>query len=134
MVMVLDKTTQQQLIALGKTQGYVTYDDILKQVPNAEQNLDLVEDLIEELNLAGILILQEPPAPGAIEAAPEELEEDIALPEDFEIPSDDELEDLEFLQSDLIEDAGYQQAIETDDVVGLYLKEAGRVALLTAEE
>jgi RNA polymerase primary sigma factor len=132
--MVLDKATQQQLIALGKTQGFVTYDDILKQVPDAEQNLDLVEDLIEELNLAGILILQEPPAPEVLEAAPEEQEEDIPLPEEFEAPSDEELEDLEYLESDLMKDAGYQQAIDTDDVVGLYLKEAGRVPLLTAEE
>src|SRR4051812_36165904 len=102
MVMVLDKATQQQLIALGKTEGYVTYDDILKQVPDAEQNLDLVEDLIEELNLAGILILQEPPAPEAVEAAPEEPEEEIPLPEEFEAPSDEELEDLEYLESDLM--------------------------------
>jgi len=38
------------------------------------------------------------------------------------------------LDEDLTEDAGYQQALDTDDVVGLYLKEAGRVALLTADE
>ena len=35
---------------------------------------------------------------------------------------------------DLIDDAGYQQALDSDDVVGLYLKEAGRVPLLTAAE
>ena len=37
-------------------------------------------------------------------------------------------------QSDMSNDAGYQQAIETDDVVGIYLKEAGIVPLLTAQE
>ena len=37
-------------------------------------------------------------------------------------------------ETDIVEDLGYQQALESDDVVGLYLKEAGRVSLLTAEE
>ena len=38
------------------------------------------------------------------------------------------------LKKDLTADAGYQAALDTDDVVGLYLKEAGRVPLLTAAE
>ena len=37
---------------------------------------------------------------------------------------------LKVLKKDLTADAGYQAALDTDDVVGLYLKEAGRVPAL----
>src|SRR5579859_314820 len=131
--MVTDKAVQQQLIAKGEAQGYITYDDILALVPSAENNLESVEELLEELGQAGIVILPNAPAPGAaIEAEADEPDPE-AL-EAIEAPTDEELEELGPLDFDLIDDSGYQQAIDTDDVVGLYLKEAGRVPLLTAEE
>jgi len=46
----------------------------------------------------------------------------------------DEEETTTWIDSDLTGDAGYQQALDSDDVVGLYLKEAGRVPLLNAQE
>ncbi|MEM6529608.1 MAG: sigma-70 family RNA polymerase sigma factor, partial [Chloroflexota bacterium] len=51
-----------------------------------------------------------------------------------EMGDEDENDEDNWRKEDLSDDAGYQQALETDDVVGLYLKEAGRVPLLTASE
>jgi RNA polymerase primary sigma factor len=139
-----EKTVQQQLIEKGQTQGFITYDDILAAVPAAEQNVEAIEDLMDELGQAGVMIMSEPPQPEP-EEPPDNLEaiedveplENLESLEDLDLPSEDDLDELEDFadfDSELIDDAGYQQAIDTDDVVGLYLKEAGRVALLTGEE
>ena len=131
--LTIDKAIQRQLVQKGSTQGFVTYDDILAIVPNAEQNLEQVEDLMEELTQAGVVVLNEPP-PAAPAEAEVEADDLIEVPADelAEIEADSDYDDPFGL--DLIQDSGYQQAIETDDVVGLYLKEAGRTPLLNAEE
>src|SRR5215475_1417238 len=112
--MATDRVIQQQLIAKGEAQGYITYDDILALIPSAGQDVEALEDLMEELAQAGIAILSEPP--------PAEPEEAVESPDAFPEPRDEEIEALGPLDLDLTNDAGYQQAIDTDDVVGLYLK------------
>lgn len=120
-MMVTDKVIQQQLISKGEARGFITYDDILAIVPGAENNVEAIEDIMDDLQKAGVVILTEPPA----EHKP---------PVPIDEPSDDDLETLDSALVDLMKDAGYQQALETDDVVGLYLKEAGSVPLLAYEE
>lgn len=120
-----DSPLWRELIEQGKRSGYITYDDILSRVPSLEHNVDLLDELLDALNSVGVEVVPDSPAKSM-----EPDESDLLA----EAKPDEEILDPASLYQDLIHDAGYRQALETDDVVGLYLKEAGRVPLLTADE
>ena len=141
MVAVLDNTTnitrreeiQKQLVDKGSKQGFITYADILELMPDVESDVALLDDVMDGLVEAGI------------EVIPNKRSEDdvkVDKPDADALISDDDDDDVEerdalllvLKQQDLSSDAGYQAALDTDDIVGLHLKEAGSVPLLTAEE
>lgn len=146
MLMVQEQNHEElrsQLIEKARKQGSITYDDILLVVPDAERNIALLDDIMDDLLEAGVEVLparepadQELDVTEEAEGLPEDLNDDLtSLEVDVEDEESEEEEGEWLLEADdLVEDLGYQQAIDTDDVVGLYLKEAGRVPLLTAEQ
>ena len=122
------KQLMVQLMDKAREQGMVTYEDILTLLPEAELDVSLLDDVMDELLEAGIEIVSTRGTEN------ESAEPDItAADDDVELVDEDETSFM-WLDDDITEDAGYQQALDTDDVVGLYLKEAGRVPLLTAEQ
>lgn len=109
---VEELSVEEQLINIGREKGYVTYEDILTLFPDAERNLDQLEELINALTDAGVPILSNE------EEVAEALEEEEDEEEEFGERSNENVLD----------------SVETDDAVGLYLKEVGRVPLLTAPQ
>lgn len=124
------------LLEKAETQGYLTTDDILEFLPDAEEGIDQAEEVFIALTAAGVEIYddKEDVPLNAKKVLVAKLVDDEA--EDDEEPVFDftdipELIDIEVEEEDETFDLS---GVSSDDTVGLYLKEMARVPLLTTDE
>ncbi len=100
------KQVKRDLIEKGKKTGYLTYNDIAIALSVFDVDAEELEKLYERLENEKIDVIED---------------------------MDKELEDIEVSKEEL-EDLSVPEGINIDDHVKMYLKEIGKVDLLTAEE
>ena len=105
-----------ELISRGKVRGFVTEDEIIHLMPDAEEDIEELENLYEKLETSGIKVV---------------VSDDM-----LKIDSDKESEAYEKSKKDKNADINLSESLEdsSSDLVQMYLREIGRVPLLKFEE
>ncbi|NCP62387.1 MAG: RNA polymerase sigma factor RpoD [Alphaproteobacteria bacterium] len=127
----------QKLLAKGRERGQLTYEEVNKALPQDEMSSEQIEDIMATITDMGINIIDEAddvddiPAIDEIDSSKKTL---VLDGDDDDLPDDDIDDDKdESESSDPSGNISETEAGRTDDPVRLYLREMGKVELLSRE-
>lgn len=119
------------LLSEATERGYITYDQIMESLPEAETNPDILKLVTEQARFAGIKVYESDEDVDDFGGITDD--DDDMPPDDFDalLEEDPDLFDvIENHEAPLFDLSG----VPIDDSVGLYFREMGQQSLLTASE
>ena len=110
----------QQVVALGRQQGYISLDDLMQFFPEAEEDVNQLDEVFAALMSAGIAYVEDKSA--------------LPVGQEAMAPGVGEEDTVQMINRLFLSGEGSLNEIDTNDMVGLYLKQAAEVPLLTQQE
>ena len=127
----------QKLLAKGRERGQLTYEEVNKALPQDEMSSEQIEDIMATITDMGINIIDEADDVDDVPATAEESDTSKKTPVidggSDDLPDDEADNKADSDSDDSSGNISETEAGRTDDPVRLYLREMGKVELLSRE-